>query len=318
LRVKGESGWLESAGHPHGVVGMAQEPGTELIGGLPIQTAPQQANVGLPRLRMAERRQVALRAVDLEALVADDHRVRLVWSFVEGVHLAALYGTIRAVEGWPGHPPAGPAHPAGAVALCDRARNRQSPRVGAAVRGAHRISVAVWRRWDERQDAGGLPGGTWHGGGAVAGRQLRRAAQGRCGEAGSCRPGWRASTCRGRGGVVPSAQHAGGLSAGGRRAGAPAARRTRAGSRRGQPTAGGGAPAGGGRPRAAGQGGIGGHRNLARQQQERRRQRAEREARKPAVAQPAVALPDAAKPQTARPEAEKEPWASTTDAARHG
>ena len=33
----------------------------------------------------AIRRQVALRAVDLETLVADEHRVRLVWSFVEGL-----------------------------------------------------------------------------------------------------------------------------------------------------------------------------------------------------------------------------------------
>src|SRR5208337_1782843 len=61
-----------------------------------------------PRLRTANRRQVALRAVDLETLVADEHRVRLVWSFVEGLDLAALYSTIKAVEGQPGHPPADP------------------------------------------------------------------------------------------------------------------------------------------------------------------------------------------------------------------
>ena len=62
----------------------------------------------MPRLRRAERRQVELRAVSLDALVADDHRVRLVWRFVEGLDLTALYGAIRAVEGRPGHPPADP------------------------------------------------------------------------------------------------------------------------------------------------------------------------------------------------------------------
>ena len=32
----------------------------------------------------------------------------LVWRFVEGLDLAALLGTIKAVEGRPGHPPADP------------------------------------------------------------------------------------------------------------------------------------------------------------------------------------------------------------------
>src|SRR5208283_5456533 len=87
---------------------MAQEHGAALIEGLPIQSAPQRASVALPRLRTANRRQVALRAVNLDSLVAQEHRVRLVWSFVEGLDLAALYGTIKAVEGRPGHPPADP------------------------------------------------------------------------------------------------------------------------------------------------------------------------------------------------------------------
>src|SRR5208283_5461341 len=87
---------------------MAQEDGAALIEGLPIQSAPQRTSGALPRLRTANRRQVALRAVDLETLVADEHRVRLVWSFVEGRDLAALYSTIKAVEGQPGHPPADP------------------------------------------------------------------------------------------------------------------------------------------------------------------------------------------------------------------
>ena len=35
-------------------------------------------------------------------------RVRLVWSFVEGLHVTALLATIKAVDGRPGHPPADP------------------------------------------------------------------------------------------------------------------------------------------------------------------------------------------------------------------
>jgi transposase len=75
---------------------------------LPEQAAPERPGGGRPRLRRPERRQVAWRAVSLDELVAADHRVRLVWRFVEGLDLAPLYARIRAVEGRPGHPPADP------------------------------------------------------------------------------------------------------------------------------------------------------------------------------------------------------------------
>lgn len=75
---------------------------------LPDQAAPDRLGGALPRLRTVERRQVELRAVSLEALVAADHRVRLVWRFVEGLDLSPLYAGIKAVEGRPGHPPADP------------------------------------------------------------------------------------------------------------------------------------------------------------------------------------------------------------------
>src|SRR5271166_105381 len=185
-----------------------------------------------------------------------------------------------------------PAHPAGAVAVCNRARDRQCPRTGAAVRGAYRLPVAVrWRR-HERQDAGGLPGGAWRGAGAVAGRQLHRVAEDRRGEAGSRRPGWRAGACRCRGGVVPPAQHVGGLPAGGGSAGAAAARHRAADDR----------------ARRVKQA-LAVTETLQAQQREQAHQRAEREARKAALAQP-----DEAKPIPPKPEAEKEPRASTTDA----
>jgi transposase len=75
---------------------------------LPEQPAPDRKLCGKPRLRMAERRQVELRPVALDDLVPEDHRVRMVWRFVEGLNLSALMADIKAVEGRPGHPPADP------------------------------------------------------------------------------------------------------------------------------------------------------------------------------------------------------------------
>jgi transposase len=72
------------------------------------QSAPEPVGGGLPRLRLAERDQIAWRPVSLDGLLADDHRVRLVWRFVEGLDLTALQATIKAVDGRPGHPPADP------------------------------------------------------------------------------------------------------------------------------------------------------------------------------------------------------------------
>jgi len=57
-----------------------------------------------PRLLTANRLQVELRPVDLEALLPPDHRARLVWQFVEALDLSDLYGPIRAVEGHAGRP----------------------------------------------------------------------------------------------------------------------------------------------------------------------------------------------------------------------
>jgi hypothetical protein len=39
------------------------------------------------RIRQAERSQAGFEVVDLESLVVDDHTVRAVWSFVEGLDL---------------------------------------------------------------------------------------------------------------------------------------------------------------------------------------------------------------------------------------
>jgi transposase len=52
-----------------------------------------------PRVLLAERNQIALRAVDLDATIALDHPARSVWAFVERLDLSALYGAIGSVEG---------------------------------------------------------------------------------------------------------------------------------------------------------------------------------------------------------------------------
>ena len=80
----------------------------ELFDDLSCQSAPERTSAAAARLRTAERRQVAVRAVCLDELVPEDHRVRMVWCFVEGLDLTALLVGIKAVEGRPGHPPADP------------------------------------------------------------------------------------------------------------------------------------------------------------------------------------------------------------------
>ena len=61
-----------------------------------------------PRVQEANRSQVELRAVDLEALLSADHRARGVWAFVEGLDLSPFYASIRAVESHAGRPPIDP------------------------------------------------------------------------------------------------------------------------------------------------------------------------------------------------------------------
>lgn len=68
-------------------------------GSVPSQ-APTQASA--PRVLMAQRNQIALRPMDLEATVGPEHAVRNVWAFVERLDLSALYGEIGSVEGGAG------------------------------------------------------------------------------------------------------------------------------------------------------------------------------------------------------------------------
>ena len=61
-----------------------------------------------PRFETANRAQVELQPCDLEALLPPGHAARLVWRFVDGLDLKALYGAIKAREGGPGRTPIDP------------------------------------------------------------------------------------------------------------------------------------------------------------------------------------------------------------------
>ncbi|MDE5453951.1 IS5/IS1182 family transposase, partial [Bradyrhizobium sp. CSA112] len=61
--------------------------GDELFADLPIQTDGRVTDPGQPRMREPVRDQIELRAVDLEALVAADHPVRVIWAYVEKLDL---------------------------------------------------------------------------------------------------------------------------------------------------------------------------------------------------------------------------------------
>ena len=82
----------------------------ELFGELPEQTKPQDdaAPRGGPRLREPRRDQIELRAVDIESLVGEDHPVRVIWAYVEGLELSQLEDRIKARGDRPGHPATAP------------------------------------------------------------------------------------------------------------------------------------------------------------------------------------------------------------------
>ena len=72
-------------------------------------TRADSSSTAAPRVQRPNRAQLELRPVDLESLLPADHRARIVWAFVEGLDLTALYGAIRAVEGGAGRPAIDPA-----------------------------------------------------------------------------------------------------------------------------------------------------------------------------------------------------------------
>jgi transposase len=66
--------------------------------------SPAPTPAAAPRVLMAQRNQIALRPVDLEATVGPEHAVRNVWAFVERLDLSALYAEIGSVDGGAGRP----------------------------------------------------------------------------------------------------------------------------------------------------------------------------------------------------------------------
>ncbi|MGO9400380.1 MAG: IS5/IS1182 family transposase, partial [Xanthobacteraceae bacterium] len=84
--------------------------GDELFGELPAQPRSQtdEAARGAPRLREPERDQIELRAVDIDSLIGQDHPVRVIWAYVEGLDLSELEDRIKARDHTPGHPTISP------------------------------------------------------------------------------------------------------------------------------------------------------------------------------------------------------------------
>ena len=54
------------------------------------------------RVLMPNRRQIELRPSDLESLLPEGHRARMVWGYVERQELSGLYAGVKVVEGGAG------------------------------------------------------------------------------------------------------------------------------------------------------------------------------------------------------------------------
>jgi transposase len=65
-------------------------------------------NAGGARVRQANREQLSFELVDLEALLPQDHRVRLVWAFVAALDITSLYAAVKARGSVAGRPVADP------------------------------------------------------------------------------------------------------------------------------------------------------------------------------------------------------------------
>lgn len=59
-------------------------------------------------MREPERDQIELPAVDIDSLIGEDHPVRVIWAYVEGLDLSELENWIKARENTPGHPAISP------------------------------------------------------------------------------------------------------------------------------------------------------------------------------------------------------------------
>ena len=80
----------------------------ELFPEIERQASPIGSEEGPVRYQTVNRTQVELLPCDLEALLPPGHAARLVWRFVEGLDLSALYAGIKAREGHAGRSPIDP------------------------------------------------------------------------------------------------------------------------------------------------------------------------------------------------------------------
>src|ERR1700749_1933586 len=81
------------------------------LGGLSVIQWPALEEAGMTgkaRYQEADRGQLRWDMVDLESQLASDHRARVVWAFVVGLDLSALYEAIGSREGEAGRPPPDP------------------------------------------------------------------------------------------------------------------------------------------------------------------------------------------------------------------
>jgi transposase len=77
-----------------------------------MSRAPKELHPGPPappRVMSAQRDQIELRAVDLDAMLAADHPARNVWAFVQALELEPLYAQIKSRDGGRGAPAIDPA-----------------------------------------------------------------------------------------------------------------------------------------------------------------------------------------------------------------
>lgn len=83
---------------------------SELFADLPEHMKPQgdAAPGGAPRLREPRRDQIELRAVDIDSLIGQDDKARVIWAYVEGLDLRGLEDRIKARGDRPGHPATSP------------------------------------------------------------------------------------------------------------------------------------------------------------------------------------------------------------------
>jgi transposase len=68
---------------------------------IPVETSLDDAD-DRPRLKLAERRQVQFRSFAWDDLIPEDHQVRTVWAYVDGLDLSPLLTGNKAVEGQAG------------------------------------------------------------------------------------------------------------------------------------------------------------------------------------------------------------------------